>query len=81
MLSEEEIKARIDEEAAEINAFMEKAEAEAALKETDEAAAEGAEGTAPAAEEKTEAGLKCPECGAALKPENKFCDSCGAPVK
>lgn len=56
-------------------AAAEKAEAAA-----EEAAAEVKE-AAEAVEEKVAAGLKCPECGAELKPESRFCDSCGAPVK
>ena len=56
-------------------AAADKAEAAA-----DEAAAEVKE-AAEAVEEKVAAGLKGPECGAELKPESRFCDSCGAPVK
>lgn len=51
--------------------------AEAAAEEAAEEVKEAAE----AVEEKVAAGLKCPECGAELKPESRFCDSCGAPVK
>ena len=56
-------------------AAAEKAEAAA------EEAAEEVKEAAEAVEEKVAAGLKCPECGAELKPESRFCDSCGAPVK
>ena len=49
--SEEEMKAIIEKDAAEMNELL------------------------------VNAGLKCPECGAELKPESRFCDSCGAPVK
>lgn len=49
--SEEEMKAIIEKDAAEMNELL------------------------------VNAGLKCPECGADLKPESRFCDACGAPVK